>query len=96
MAVEGRLDLHGMTQAEAHPALTDFLAGAQDAGKRCVLVITGKGLRPDGRAGVLRDAVPGWLNSPPNRRRILSFTPATPADGGTGALYILLKRLKRL
>ncbi len=89
--IEARLDLHGLRQEEAHRALTSFIAGSYKAGKRCVLVITGKGLVSEG-GGVLRANVPRWLNQEPNRMRILSFTHATPADGGTGALYILLKR----
>ena len=90
--IEARLDLHGMTQAEAHPALDTFIAAACRAGKRNVLVITGKGTKMDGTVGVLRQAVPRWLNLPPNRPRILTFTHATAKDGGEGALYILLKR----
>jgi len=57
-----------------------------------VLVITGKGLKPDGTLGVLRHGVPHWLNLPPNRERVLAFCHATPADGGEGALYVLLRR----
>ena len=90
-AIEARLDLHGLRQEEAHRALTSFIAGSYEAGKRCVLVITGKGRVSEG-GGVLRTNVPRWLNQAPNRMRILSFTHATPADGGTGALYVLLKR----
>ena len=92
IAIEGRLDLHGMTQAEAHRELDHFLASAHEANRRCVLVITGKGLRADGTVGVLRSAVPGWLNQPPNRARIVAFCHAVPRDGGTGALYVLIKR----
>lgn len=91
LAIEARLDLHGMTQEEAHRALDAFLARAAQAGKRSVLVITGKGGRGSG-AGVLRAAVPRWLNEAPNRARILAFAPAQPQHGGTGALYLLLKR----
>jgi len=94
LAIEGRMDLHGMTQAQAHRALDSFIAGSQAAGKRCVLVITGKGLAPDGSTGVLRREVPRWLNESPNRTRVLAFSHATPRDGGEGALYIMLKRLK--
>jgi DNA-nicking Smr family endonuclease len=98
--VEARLDLHGHTQAEAHPALDAFLAGAQSSGKRCVLVVTGKGggrqtdaeTGLDCPTGVLKDMVPRWLNQAPNRGRILSFTHASQADGGSGALYVLLKK----
>ena len=89
---ERRIDLHNMTQSEAYAALGGFLASAQAAGKRCVLVITGKGYRSQGTVGVLRTNVPHWLNQPGNRARILAFTHAVPADGGEGALYVLLRR----
>lgn len=91
-AIEGRVDLHGMTQEQAHRALNAFIEGAFGAGKRCVLVITGKGLKQDGSVGVLRAAVPNWLNQFPNREKVLAFSYATPKDGGEGALYVLLKR----
>jgi DNA-nicking Smr family endonuclease len=91
MAIEGRIDLHGMTQDQAHGALTRFILAAFDDGKRCVLVITGKGYR-DGQSGILRQATPRWLNTPPLRERVLSFTHAQPRHGGEGALYVLLKR----
>lgn len=92
LKIEGRLDLHGMTRAEAHGELGHFLEDAHDSGRRCVLVITGKGVREDGAVGVLRAAVPGWLNQAPNRARVVAFCRAVPRDGGDGALYILLKR----
>ena len=92
LPIEGRLDLHGLTQGQAHRELDHFLASAHEAGSRCVLVITGKGLKKDGSVGVLRSAVPGWLNRPPNRARVVAFTRAVPRDGGTGALYVLIKR----
>jgi len=90
--IEARLDLHGMTQAEAHPALDRFIENSYRAGRRGVLVITGKGTKPDGTVGVLRQAVPRWLNLPANRACILAFSHATAKDGGEGALYVLLKR----
>ncbi len=94
---EARIDLHGHTLAEAHPALDAFLEAASASGVRCVLVITGRGLRAGAeegvmRKGVLREKVPAWLNEPPNRARILSFCHAQPKDGGAGALYVLLKK----
>jgi DNA-nicking Smr family endonuclease len=92
LAIEGRIDLHGMTQDKAHRALEGFLTASQAAGKRCVLVITGKGLRPTGETGVLRNLVPRWMNAPAIRGRVLGFSTAQPRDGGTGALYVLLKR----
>jgi DNA-nicking Smr family endonuclease len=95
--IDARIDLHGMTQAEAHRRLDAFIDASVRAGRRCVLVITGKGLTSEmaGRgAGVLREAVPRWLNEPPLRPRILAFTYAQPQHGGHGALYVLLKRPK--
>jgi len=99
--IEARIDLHGMTQDDAHGALGDFIAAGARAGRRCVLVITGKGLRrlgddrPGGEIGVLRSAVPRWLNEAPNRARILAFATAQPRDGGGGAFYVLLRRPPR-
>jgi DNA-nicking Smr family endonuclease len=87
--IEARLDLHGMTQDEAHRALDGFLARAEVSGLRCVLVITGKGGE---RGGVLRAAVPRWINEQPNRPRVLAIAPAQPKDGGAGAVYLLLRR----
>lgn len=95
MAIQGRLDLHGHTQREAHVALKRFVADAYADEKRCVLVVTGKGRRGyerGGPVGVLRDAVPRWLNDPALRAKVLSFSYAAPSDGGEGALYVLLKR----
>lgn len=91
MRPEGRLDLHGMTADRALGALNAFLADAQGAGKRCVLVITGKGSMKEG-GGVIRRELPAWLNAPGNRARVLGFAGAQPADGGGGAFYVLLKR----
>jgi len=90
--IEGRIDLHGLTQAEAHRALNAFLEASTAAGKREVLVITGKGTRRDGSIGVLRQAVPRWLNDYPNRALVVAFSHAAPKDGGEGALYVRLKK----
>ncbi len=99
MAIEGRLDLHGLTQSEAERALDQFLAASAAAGKRCLLVITGKGStgRADdsvipARLGVLREAVPGWLAKPGNRRLVVATHAAARRHGGSGALYVLLRR----
>jgi DNA-nicking Smr family endonuclease len=88
--VEADLDLHGMTQAEAHRALSGFVGGSRRAGRRCILVITGHG-RMSG--GVLKQAVPRWLAEPELRPHILAIAPAQPRAGGSGALYVLLRRL---
>jgi DNA-nicking Smr family endonuclease len=92
LALDARTDLHGMTRAQAHRVLAGFIEESWQADKRMVLVITGKGLRPDGTMGVLRTAVPRWLNESPNRERILGFSYAAPKDGGEGALYVRLKK----
>jgi DNA-nicking Smr family endonuclease len=91
LPVEARLDLHGLTQVEAHRALDEFLSRQYMAGKRCVIVVTGKGVGKDG-GGVLRSAVPRWLNESPNREKVLAFEYARQKDGGAGALYVLMKR----
>jgi DNA-nicking Smr family endonuclease len=89
--IEARLDLHGRTQAEAHRELADFVCSCHEAGRRCVLVITGRGLGPDG-PGILKSAVPRWLEEAGLRRRILAVAAAQPRHGGGGALYLLLRR----
>jgi DNA-nicking Smr family endonuclease len=91
-AVEARLDLHGLTQAEAYRELAGFVASSQAAGRRCVLVITGRG-RLGG--GILRSAVPRWLSEPGLRPRLLGIAPAQPHHGGGGALYLLLRRIRQ-
>ena len=91
LPIEATLDLHGMTQAAAQEALIGFVARSEAQGRRCVLVVTGKGMGRE-EAGVLRRQVPFWLNQPPLRARILAFDYARPEHGGTGALYLLLKR----
>jgi DNA-nicking Smr family endonuclease len=90
MAIAARLDLHGMTQDEAHRALVRFVERAHDEGKRTVLVITGKGTASG--EGVLRRAVPRWLAEPQCRAKVLATEPARPQHGGDGALYVLLRR----
>jgi DNA-nicking Smr family endonuclease len=89
VAIEETIDLHGLTQEQAHARLGKFLAEAQQNGLRCLLVVTGKGLV---HGGVLRHMVPRWLNEGPNRARVLAFAPAQPRHGGAGALYLLIRR----
>jgi DNA-nicking Smr family endonuclease len=94
---EARIDLHGMTAANAHSALTGFLLRAHAEGRRLVLVITGKGdpegggLYPEAR-GVLRRQVPHWLDLPPLGPIILQVTEAHQRHGGSGAFYVYLRR----
>lgn len=91
--IERSVDLHGLTQDQASPALKAFLKSAQEEGCRCVLVVTGKGFGKEG-AGVIKTMVPRWLNQTPNRERILAFAYAQPRHGGDGALYVLLRRMR--
>ena len=90
LSIEGKLDLHGMTQDEAHSRLFRFVEGAHLAGKRTVLVITGKGVRGE---GILRQAVPRWLALPEFRKRVIGFHEAHSSHGGSGALYLRIRRI---
>ncbi len=98
LKVEGRIDLHGLTQAEAHPALMAYIRQSHDSGKRLVLVITGKGKMPRGdqlmpqRRGILKHAVPEWLHQPEMAPRVLQVTQAHAKHGGSGAYYVYLRR----
>ena len=84
--VDRRIDLHGLTAARAESRLVQFIETAARDGCRCVLVITGKG------AGILRGHVPDWLKRQPLSPHILALAEARPHDGGSGALYVLLRR----
>jgi len=91
--IDGRLDLHGLTQSEAHAALLRFLRQAGGRGARLVLVITGKGARGgEGERGVLRRQVPQWLRLPEFRALVIGFEQAHVAHGGEGALYVRVRR----
>ncbi|MDP2411684.1 MAG: Smr/MutS family protein [Pseudolabrys sp.] len=90
-AIDARLDLHGLTQDEAHGTLLRFLRSASARGARLVLVITGKGDRDGGR-GVLRRQVPHWLGLPEFRTLVVGFEDAHIGHGGEGALYVRVRR----
>lgn len=95
---EGKLDLHGMTLANAHPALNRFVLDAYADGKRLVLVVTGKGKHRDELGpipvpyGVLKHQVPQWLMMAPLRSAVLQVSEAHLKHGGAGAYYIYLRR----
>jgi DNA-nicking Smr family endonuclease len=91
LSIDGRIDLHGMTRDEARTALLAFLAFQLERGARCVLVITGKGGRGRG-TGVIRAALPHWLNDAILRPGVVAFAEAQPRDGGAGAFYLYLRR----
>jgi hypothetical protein len=91
--VEARIDLHGMDQRAAFASLMGFIETASRAGRRAVLVITGKGAVSEG-GGVLRRNAPNWLMASPLAVRILTIQPAHTRHGGDGAFYVLLRRKK--
>jgi DNA-nicking Smr family endonuclease len=91
LPIEGRVDLHGMSQEQAYSLLFSFLHRAHAGGVRYVLVITGKGSSSGGE-GVLRRAVPAWLSTAPFRPLVSSHDHAARNHGGAGALYIRLRR----
>jgi DNA-nicking Smr family endonuclease len=88
--IDARFDLHGLTQSEAHAALSRFLHAASARGARLVLIITGKGSRSG--EGVLKRQVPLWLALPEFRNLVIGFEEAHVAHGGEGALYVRLRR----
>jgi DNA-nicking Smr family endonuclease len=94
-AVQGHLDLHGLTRDEAKREVEAFIRSSRLAGKRCVLVVHGRGLHSKDQLPVLKDAVKGWLGTQRFARHVLAFATARPADGGAGALYVLLRKAGR-
>ena len=100
--IEGRLDLHGHTQAQAHNELIQFITRGFEQGRRCLLVITVKGSGVEreeegwfeSETGVLKREVPRWLTELPLAGKVIAFTPAQPKHGGEGALYVYLRRKK--
>jgi len=103
MALQARLDLHGMRQDQAYNSLRNFLQRCQSDGLKTVLVITGKGRTDsdlerdfidDRDRGVLRRVVPEWLAQPEFSELILGHSVAGESHGGSGALYIKIRRTK--
>jgi DNA-nicking Smr family endonuclease len=85
---EDELDLHGLNQTEARARLADFIAHSRDSGRRCVRVVHGKGSRSGARGPILKSAVNLWLR---RHLDVMAFTSAKVIDGGTGAVYVLLR-----
>jgi DNA-nicking Smr family endonuclease len=94
-AVQAHVDLHGMTRDEAKRSVEAFLRSSRNAGKRCVLVVHGRGLHSKDQLPVLKDALKAWLSTARFARHVLAFATARPADGGAGAIYVLLRRAGR-
>lgn len=96
--IDMRLDLHGLSQNQAYDALLRVVPDAFKNGKRCILIITGKGGNRLNHSmlnqtiGILKQKTPEWLSQPPLSQYILKIEPAKPKDGGAGAFYVLLKR----
>lgn len=95
VAIDARVDLHGLTQATAHHRLRSFLVESQAAGARLVLVITGKGHPGNDERGVLRRLVPIWLASTELRSFIVGYEAAGRSHGGEGALYVRIRSRRK-
>jgi DNA-nicking Smr family endonuclease len=99
-SIDAKLDLHGMRQDEAHNALIRFITRAAQHDKHLVLIVTGKGGRKStyndefSETGVLRRMVPLWLSDPVLRNFVIGFEEAAIGHGGSGALYVRLRRVK--
>ncbi|RKH33914.1 Smr/MutS family protein [Corallococcus sicarius] len=91
-SVQDTLDLHGKTQAEARSAVERFLSDSQRSKKRCVLIVHGRGLNSKDQVPVLKEGLRVWLSQKRMERLVLAFATARPQDGGTGAVYVLLRR----
>lgn len=105
MPIEATLDLHGMTQSVAHQRLEQFIMSAHLSGKRCVLVITGKGSRQShegyilserSEKGVLKSRLPDWLNQAPLSDIVLKYVHAHQKHGGGGAFYVYLRNKNKI
>lgn len=90
--VQARLDLHGMTQAQAKDAVDRFLNDSRRTSKRCVLIVHGRGLNSQDQIPVLKEALRVWLSQKRVGKTVLAFATARPQDGGAGAVYVLLRR----
>ncbi|MCE9673912.1 Smr/MutS family endonuclease [Myxococcus stipitatus] len=91
-SLQARLDLHGLTQAQARDAVERFLSESRRARKRCVLIVHGRGLHSKDQLPVLKEGLKSWLSHKRVAGMVLAFATARPQDGGTGAVYVLLRR----
>lgn len=92
---QGHLDLHGLTAAEARDAVDRFVVESFRAGRRCVLIVHGRGLNSKDHTPVLKERLKTWLAHGRIAKAVLAFATARPCDGGAGALYVLLRRDRR-
>ena len=91
-ALQGHVDLHGMNREEARAAVEDFLTRARSSGKRCVLIVHGRGLHSKDSIPVLKERIKAWLERGRIAKWVLAFASARPCDGGAGAVYVLLRK----
>jgi DNA-nicking Smr family endonuclease len=91
-AVQGHLDLHGLRSEEARHRVCEFVSQSRSAGRRCVLIVHGRGLRSKDHIPVIKEKLVRWLASGRVGRHVLAFATARPHDGGAGAVYVLLRR----
>jgi len=92
LPVQDFIDLHGFTKQEAEVAVREFLIRSHKLGLRCVLIVHGRGLNSPDSLPVIKEGLPRWLGQGPVRKIVLAFATAKPYDGGTGAIYVLLRR----
>jgi len=92
---EAHLDLHGLNAEQAMLTLLHFVREHYMAGKRCLLLIPGRGSNSPGGLPVLKEELKSWLTREPLKRAVLAFTTALPRHGGAGALYVLLRKFKK-
>ncbi len=92
IAYQDYIDLHGKTKDEAKSLVKNFIEQSRKFGMRCVLIVHGKGIHSKDYMPVLKESLKGWLSGKSTGRHILAFCSATPRDGGTGAIYVLLRK----
>jgi DNA-nicking Smr family endonuclease len=91
-AVQAHVDLHGATRDEARDKVARFIVDSRRSGRRCVLIVHGRGMHSKDQIPVLKQAVRSWLERGQIARSVLAFATARPTDGGAGAVYVLLRR----
>jgi DNA-nicking Smr family endonuclease len=89
--IQAHIDLHGLTRKDAETHVRRFLINSQRRGLRCVLIVHGRGLNSPDSIPVLKERLPVWLNRGPARKIVMGFATARSYDGGTGAIYVLLR-----
>jgi DNA-nicking Smr family endonuclease len=90
--IQDYIDLHGMTRQVAKASLREFLLKSYKSSLRCVLIVHGRGLNSENNIPILKERLPLWLSQGPVKKIVLAFSTARPYDGGTGAVYILLRK----